>query len=162
MEYFSEVKKFFEQHRFQPPCGCSTLEIDEFEKIVGFKLPKAYKAYLALMGKDYKGVMRGTDCFIDHAIENTKYLPELLAENNVRFNLAENYLAFFCHQGYIIAWLNLPKEDENPGYYFYSEGTTDCPVEEKNFAEFISTDIIGNAKIDLELRKYKRWWQFWK
>ncbi len=162
MRYFDDIEKFLEQNRFEKPVGCSMSEIEELEKKVGFDLPESYKAYLALMGRDYKGIMRGSDCFIDHVIENTEYLSELLQKNNVSYELPKNYLAFFCHQGYIMAWFKLPKENDNPACYFYSEGTTDVPIKHDNFKQFISADIMDNAKIETELKQDKRWWNFWK
>jgi len=162
IEYFSDIQNHFAQNMLKKPVGCSESEIIELEKNVGFDLPDAYKAYLRLMGRDYKGVLCGTDCYVDHVLENTEYLPELLAENNIEFKLPKNYLAFFCHQGYIIAWFTLPKESENPTCYIFSEGTTDYPQECGRFKQFISSDILGNAKISLELRRAKKWWQFWE
>lgn len=161
-KYFGDVINFFEDKGLPFPKGCTEEEIDLLERIIGFKLPDAYRAYLSLMGNDHNGVMRGTDCFADSVEENTGYLPGLLEENKVKFQLPENYLAFFCHQGYIIAWFELPAESNNPVCYLFSEGSTKEPIEYGGFKQFITKDIMGNAKIEVELKLYKKWWQFWK
>lgn len=162
IEYFKNIENYFGQNGLEKPVGCSASEISQLEERVGFELPDAYKAYLKLMGRDYKGVLCGTDCFIDHVIENNEDLPELLEENNVDYELPENYLTFLCHQGYIMAWFALPKESENPTCYIFSEGTTKVPEECGKFTQFITSDIMGNAKLRLELRRQKKWWQVWK
>jgi hypothetical protein len=98
------------------------------------------------MGKDYEGVFVGSDWFVTSAIDNTKYLPELLAANKVRFQLPEHFLAFFSHQGYMVAWFKLPKEGEDPQVYFYNEGEEmDSPVLEGKFTDFLLKDMKGMA-----------------
>ncbi len=162
IEYFLDIKNQLEQANLEKPIGATEDEINSVQKTIGFELPAAYKGYLSLMGKDYKGVMIGTDCFIGDVTENTEYLPQLLKENSVEFDLAKNYLAFFCHQGYMVGWFNLPKESENPKCYFYSEGSTKKPIEFSSFVEFMSKDIRGNIKLRIEERMQKKWWQFWR
>ena len=167
-EYFNNIDTYFSLNNIRKPDGCSESEIDDLEKKVGFELPRAYKEYLSLMGRDYDGVMCGTDCFVNHATENTEYLSELLKENDLKYALPENYLAFFCHQGYIISWFELPKKNDNPICYYYHEAETTKPIEIGTFSEFMSGDIIGMAnekiecrKIEVELKMNKKWWQFW-
>ena len=162
MKYFDDIMVFFERNGIKKPVGCKQSEIDALEVEVGFTLPEVYKEYLLFMGRDYKGVLKGTDCFIDDAISNTKYLPELLGENKIVFKLPENYLAFFCHQGYIISWFALPCESDNPVCYFFSEGTTENPIEYGRLKQLITKDILDNVKIEIELRATKKWWQVWR
>jgi hypothetical protein len=106
-----EIEDFYKTNKLKKPIGCADSEIFALEKSVGFELPAAYKDYLFFMGNDYNGVMRGTDCFVNNVKENTDYLPELLKENNIEGGLADNYLVFYNHQGYIASWFNLPKEN---------------------------------------------------
>jgi len=161
-QYFLDIEEFFERNDIKKPKGCSEVEISTLEKTVGFELPEAFKEYLRFMGKDYHGVMQGTNCFKEDIAENTKYLPALLEENKLNYHLPENYLAFFCHQGYIMGWFELPKVSDNPMCYFFSEGTTEHPQEYGNFEQFMTTDILSNARIELALKQDKKWWQFWK
>ena len=85
-------------------------------------------------------------------IEYTEYVPELLAENSVNFVLPEHYLAFFGHQGYMVAWFVLPKENDNPLCYFFGEGqmhngqTITKPIIEGTFTEFLFIEIKGTAQ----------------
>ncbi len=162
MRYFDDVKGAFDRNGIKQPIGCSVEEVEELESKIGFSLPAAYKEYLLFMGKDYKGVMVGTDCFITDVVSNTEYLPELLEENNLDYKLPKNYLAFFCHQGYIMSWFALPCAENNPVCYFFSEGTHELPVVYGGFKQFMTKDILGNAKIEVELRSSKKWWQIWK
>src|SRR5574338_874215 len=126
MEY-KYLRKVVELHTkfIQPlkgqPRGCWNIEINSLEKQIGFELPIAYKEYLKFMGRDYDGILCGSNCFITDAIENTKYLPELLAENEIDFILPQHYLAFYSHQGYILAWFELPKINEDPPVWLFIE-----------------------------------------
>jgi len=167
MGYFTEVSEYLDSHGLERPIGSSEQDIVELEEMIGFKLPKAYKAYLELMGQDYDGIMVGTNCFLSDVQSNNEYLPDLLAENGLSsYELPDNYLAFFCHQGYMMAWFSLPCASDDPAATYYFEGTTDSPTEFGLFSDFMKEDMLGNAKLraaDMRFdRMHKRWWQFWR
>ncbi len=167
MRYFKEFTDYLEKHELELPIGCSDKEISDFERSFGYVLPKAYTEYLLLMGQDYDGVMVGTNCFLSDVASNNEYLPDLLEENNLSgYTLPEKYVAFFCHQGYMMAWFSMPSENDDPICSYYFEGTTEKPEEYGTFSEFMKKDILGNAKFRVENKRYekirRRWWQFWK
>jgi len=86
---------------------------------------------------------------------NTEYLPELLKENNIEYTLTEHYLAFFGHQGYLSAWFELPKQNDNPIVYFWGEGQElQKPESQGAFTDFLFRDMVGFASILPKL--YKR------
>lgn len=116
-----EIHKKYVQPFKGEPRHCWEPEIRKLEKDVGFELPLAYKEFLKFMGRDYDGIFCGSNCFINDVIKNTKYLPELLAENEVDFALPPNYLVFSSHQGYVMLWFELPKTDENPPVWLFAE-----------------------------------------
>jgi hypothetical protein len=167
MRYFQEFTDFLQKHDIEPPKGNSLKEISELQTALGCELPEAYKEYLLLMGKDYEGVMVGTNCFLTDVKSNNEYLPELLEENNLsEFTLPEKYVAFFCHQGYMMAWFSIPSNETDPICTYYFEGTIERPKEYGTFSEFMKKDLMGNAKLTIENRRYKKlrrkWWQFRK
>lgn len=138
--FIKPIKK--QLFRFRKPKGCSVQEINELEMSVGFLLPEAYKQYLLYMGKDYQGPLRGTDCFLKHALQNTAYLPDLLDENQNPFELPDNYLAFYSHQGYAMAWFILPKENDNPPVYYWNEGQDlKIPTQFSTFTDFFVNEL---------------------
>lgn len=167
MKYFNEVSNFLKDNSFAQPIGCSVQEIDTLEASLGFSLPEAFKEFLYLMGKDYGGIMVGTNCFVSDIEANIKYLPEFLEENQLsNYILPDKYVVFFCHQGYMMAWFAVPFENEDPICTYYFEGTMEKPEEYGSFSEFMKYDILGNAKLRVENQLFekinKKWWQFWK
>jgi hypothetical protein len=48
-----------------PVRGASVEDIADLERALGFGLPATYTEFLAWMGRDYLGVLSGTDCFVD-------------------------------------------------------------------------------------------------
>lgn len=150
--YFGEIIEFYRLHKFDKPVGCSLEDIAIFEANIGFPLPDAYKDYLELMGMDYQGVMRGTDCFLKHINDNNDWLPDLLNENKVNYKLPKNYLTFFSHQGYIMSWFDLPILAPDPDVYVYAEGQMKEPELKGNFSNFMTQEILGMASICLKLR----------
>ena len=155
-DFIAEIKEFHQKF-VRPykgnPKGSSSRQIDELEKNFGFELPLSYKQYLAFMGNDHRGVFVGCDWFAKDVIENTKLVPDLLAENEVVFNLPENYLCFFSHQGYMAAWFELPKLNDNPQVWFFNEGSEMTePIIEGVFTEFLLEDMRGLASVLPKLR----------
>lgn len=149
IDYLAEVKEFY-RFSIEPfkgkPKGCWDFEIRALEKSFGFDLPLAYKQYLALMGKDKNGVFTGSDCFIWHVDDNTAWLPELLAENHISFELPKNYLCFFSHQGYIVSWFELPKKNDNPLIWLYQEGNMNEPMLKDKFTDFLLVHLQSFAE----------------
>lgn len=144
MDYLSETKKFYRRHvsRFRKPKGCGPELIENLEKEIGFRLPEAYKQFLQWMGCDFNGIFVGSDIFLRDVIPNTKYLPQLLKENELDHDLPEKYLAFFSHQGYVMAWFALPKESENPPVWFWGEGQRlSKPIKFESFTDFLSEQM---------------------
>jgi hypothetical protein len=73
-------------------------------------------------------------------------VPELLTENNIPFELPEHYLCFFSHQGYMAAWFELPKVNDNPPFWFYNEATDMYkPVVEGSFTDVLLKDMRSLA-----------------
>ena len=119
------------------------------------------------MGKDYDGVMVGTNCFITDIESNNRYLPDLLEENGLSdYALPENYCAFFSHQGYMMAWFAIPNQEDDPLVSYFFEGTTKEPEIGMKFSEFMGKDLMGNAKLFAAEKRFnrtrKRWWRLWK
>ncbi|HEY9404058.1 MAG TPA: SMI1/KNR4 family protein [Pyrinomonadaceae bacterium] len=147
IDYLAGIKAFHRAH-VEPykgkPKGCWDFEIRRLEKSFGCELPLAYKQYLKWMGKDYRGIFVGCDWFITDVENNTELVPELLAENNVSFQLPAHYLCFFSHQGYMAAWFELPKVDDDPPSWFYNEAANmDQPLIEGRFTEILLKDMSG-------------------
>ena len=159
-KYLNEIIEFHEKYVQPykgPAVGCTNAEIEGLEKQLGFELPTAYKEYLKFMGKDYQGVFVGSDWFIKHVVSNTEWVPELLKENEIKFELPQNYLAFFCHQGYLTAWFELPKLAENPPVWFFTESEEDkLPYIFGTFTQFLLEDMRGMASFLPQSYEWKR------
>jgi hypothetical protein len=98
------------------------------------------------MGKDYNGIFVGCDWFITNVEEITALVPDLLKENNISFDMPEHFLCFFSHQGYMAAWFELPKLDDNPPAWFYYEAMNmDRPILEARFTDVLLKDMRGLA-----------------
>jgi len=160
--YFEDIKRGLDQGNLEPPVGCTNAEIEALEKALGFTLPSSYKDFLVVFGRDYYGLLCGSECFIDHVIGNNEYLPEILAENGIEFELPDNYLAFYCHQGYIISWFELPAKSDNPECYIYHEANTPHPESVGSFVRYMHEDLVALLALGLELRRKPKWWQIWK
>lgn len=150
MDYLGEIKKFHSLN-VEPfkgkPKGCSPDEIRALEQSFKFELPLAYKQFLEWMGKDYNGIFVGCDWFMGDVASNTEIVPDLLEANGISFELPENYLCFFSHQGYMVAWFELPKLNDNPPVWFYGEGQDlTAPTVPGTFTSFLLQDMRGMAE----------------
>ena len=131
------------------PLGCEPEEVDRLEAELGYSVPAAYREFLLWMGRDRRGVFVGSDCFIEHILENNELLPELLEENNVQFSLPDRYIAFFTHQGYIAAWFPVSGHPD-PISWCFNESTMSAPEEQGPFTAFILAELIANAELTRE------------
>ena len=127
-----------------PARGASVEDIAELERVLGFKLPQTYKEFLEWMGRDYLGVLCGTDWFVDQVPNNNLALPELLHENRVHIQLPEQFVCFLTHQGYVAAWFGLPAADD-PDCWIFAEGRTPEPSACGAFSKFLFEQIHGLA-----------------
>ena len=147
MSKLDNVKAYYRTHfgsEFGEPQGCSVAEVEELERTVGHHLPAAYREFLLWMGNDKDGIFRGSDWFLSDIVENTEYVDELLRENGVDWRPEGAILAFFCHQGYMIAWFDLSTTEDDPPCYFYSEGEDmTVPGQRQRFSEFVLAELEG-------------------
>ncbi len=151
MDYLAQIKEFHRQ-AVEPylgkPRGSSEDEVRKLERQCGFDLPLAYKQYLLWMGNDYEGIFRGSDWFLKDALPNTAWLPQLLDENQLHVELPSHYLAFFDHQGYVIAWFALPSISDNPPVWYFGEGQDmQTPKLFESFTIFLDEFMRKNAAI---------------
>ncbi len=147
MSQIERVKDYYRTHllaRFGKPKGSSNEEVAEIERHIGHPLPGAYKEYLLWMGNDKEGVFRGSAWFASDVARNTEYVTQLLRENNIDWRPDGPILAFFSHQGYMIAWFDVPADDDDPRCYFFSEGKGMIePREEGRFSEVLLAELEG-------------------
>lgn len=149
VDHLASIKAFYAQNVFPllgSPVGCDASEIAELESDLGFTIPLAYRQYLSWMGRDHDGIFVGCDWFLKNVRPNTEFLPGLLAENEVVWELPTYFLVFMGHQGYIAAYFELPAVDEDPPVFLYSEcNESNVVTREGTFTEFLLRDLSGMA-----------------
>lgn len=137
--------KAFHRAEIEPLCGmargCNEPEIVQLERDLGEALPAAYREYLLWMGHDNKGPFVGTNAFVDDVLKNNAWLPGLLAENNIAFELPKRYVTFYMHQGYVAGWFHLPTPEPDPLCWLFSEGQTQTPEFRGSFSSFILAEM---------------------
>lgn len=126
---------------FGPPVGCTEAQINELERSLAGPLPLAYREYLKWMGADHQGPFRGSDWFARNVLENTAYVPELLRENGVSWELPAVFLSFFCHQGYMCAWFDLLDAEDDPMCWMFREVDMPQPKLVGVFSAFLLREL---------------------
>jgi SMI1 / KNR4 family (SUKH-1) len=141
----SKSKQYYDENlisKFGKPIGASLSDIDKIEHDMGLSFPESLKQYLLWAGKHSKGPLIGTDCFNSDMKENTEYLPEFFEENNLVHPQNEKFVAFYSHQGYVLAWVYLTGEDD-PVVYYFAEGSTDLIDTVNSIDEWFYEDLAG-------------------
>lgn len=93
-----------------------------------------------------------------NVLNNTKHLPRWLAKLELGFQLSDDYIAWFCHQGYTYAWFSLPAEGDDPEIWWFTEillddpEAFDPPKEAKpqivgKFSDWLFNIMQANAKL---------------
>jgi hypothetical protein len=132
------------------PVGASKIEIARLEESLRVSLPSGYARFLEWMGNDSDGVFRGTHIFINHVVENTRYLEEQLDAGEILWSATGRSVCIYSHQGYALAWFDLPVDNEEaPECHFYFEGH---PVRRIDFWGFIFNELRTLARPRAEHR----------
>lgn len=121
--------------------SCTEDEIRKIENRYNVILPKSYKNFLLLMGKDAGVFMKGSSVFYDEVFELRSWASDLIMENDLK-PLPDNSFVFWMHQGYQLAFFKIG-EGDNPFIYYYSEGKSqiDYLKTEYTFIEFLRIQL---------------------
>ncbi len=144
---FNHLKKTIEFHEksIRPQKGvargCSDSEIEYLEKYFGFELPISYKQYLKFMGKDYQGIFKDQNWFIDTVIENTKNLSHLIKNSQIEDKFSDDYLAFYSNQNNLFVFFVLPKTSENPRVWIYDSENDSYLEKIESFTDFLFDEM---------------------
>src|ERR671930_627899 len=102
--------------------GCTQIEIENLERIVGNQLPIAYRQFLLAIGRGAGAFLKGTDVFYDQVATLTDEARVLLAENGMQDELPEDAFVFYMHQGYEFGYFRIG-DGADPPVYQYVEGS---------------------------------------
>lgn len=147
MRALDELRAFHDRHVapiIGPPVGASESDVQSLERALGTSMPTDYREFLLWFGADHKGVLRGSDCFVNQIKANTEALPELLEDNGMKDLLPPNYVCPFMHQGYIAAWFAVPTEEDDPPAFIFNEGQVGNGIQSgKTIMQLFLQDIVG-------------------
>lgn len=147
MRAIDELRAFHARHVapiIGPPIGASESDVQSLERALGASMPADYREFLLWFGADYKGVLQGSDCFVNQIVANTEALPELLEDNGMKDLLPPNYVSPFMHQGYIAAWFAVPADEDDPPAFSFNEGQVRNSIESgKTIMQLFLQDIVG-------------------
>lgn len=101
--------------------GCTPNELDALEGRLGSKLPRRYREWLGLVGKQRKGPLTGTACRYGDLVGLTDSLPGFLEAVGCEHPLPTRFLCFYSHQGCAVAWVDLAGGYDDPVCWFWSE-----------------------------------------
>lgn len=122
--------------------GVTVDDLAEMERKLDLKLPLSLKAYLLWGGNHSDGPLIGTDCCASDILDNTEYLQEFLDENSLANPRGNDFIVFYSHQGYVLAWI-YASDGDNPEVYYFAEGTTQTIVKEATIDEWFYKDLSG-------------------
>lgn len=95
--------------------GCSDDEIEEICRAQDVeRVPEDYRAFLALAGRESRGLGVGTDMFYPFLVETKAWMQDALRNNGGPFSLPPRAFVFASHQGY--------------NYWFLEDAHSEVPV----------------------------------
>lgn len=121
----TNTRQLYDQHfknRLGDAKGATIDDIAQLSKSLGMGIPLSLRAFLLWGGKHFDGPFIGSDCFAPDITSNTHYLNEFLAENKLSNPKGKDYIVFYNHQGYALAWV-YASDGDNPEVYYFVEGT---------------------------------------
>ncbi|MAU12116.1 MAG: hypothetical protein CL607_20005 [Anaerolineaceae bacterium] len=124
--------------------GCSEQTIKKIkEKQKIDYMPKAFLAYLEVMGTSSGGIFAGSDAGAQAmlAFDMNTEAKEILKEKNVIDTALDNSIVFYMHQGYVFFFIRTDEGDNPPTYMYMEEmREEDCKIEKiaDSFLDFLS------------------------
>jgi hypothetical protein len=155
MPYLDEVKQILAENpslnlsgHFYP---CSKEEVVELERLIGFKLPLAYKEFLFWSGKGLGSFEIGSEFYYDQdLIDLQRMAKDLLTDNNAPFELPDDAFVFWGHQGYQFAFFRASEGDNPPIHYYIEAGEGEKEEIKWNyqahFTDFLITEMRDQAR----------------
>ncbi|HTE18603.1 MAG TPA: SMI1/KNR4 family protein [Armatimonadota bacterium] len=113
---------------------CSALQILEVEEDQDVELPRAYKAFLQVMGGG-AAMFEGTDYCYPEILGLRDHAEYLLLTNSV-VPLPEDAFVFMMHQGYQFSFIR-SSEGDDPPVYHYMDGDPSYQQVAETFTGYI-------------------------
>jgi hypothetical protein len=132
--------------------GCSTAELDALEKQAGVKLPRAYREFLATMGKSAGEFLCGSDFLYADLPPLRAIAEELVSESEVPLALDPADFVFQMHQGYTFLFFRCEVSDDPPVYLFVDDRTSFERVTE-SFSSWLMLAADDEIEAAAALRK---------
>lgn len=150
-------KERYDERFYSPelaPIGASEQEIQELETGLGLRIADVHREFLLWMGKDRAGIFSDEQWYLDQIVPMTKALPALLKRGGFAPPLVD-YVCFYNHQGYAMAWYLLPARAEDPEIYLYVEGDDEfgSPAIWGTFSSWIEENLNTHTLDVLEQRE---------
>jgi hypothetical protein len=130
--------------------GCSRSEIKEIRELSVYPLPKAYIAFLSVMGWGAGHFLTGIDVFYPQVLRIREGAEALLDEDGSPFNLSPNHFVFSMHQGYQFNYFDAGAGEDDPAVYDYIEGEMEGKLPVKiadRFSEYLLLRVKDHEKI---------------
>jgi SMI1 / KNR4 family (SUKH-1) len=116
--------------------GCSESEIKSLEMKLAFRLPDAYREFLAVMGKRAGGFCRGSDMLYHAFWEAQNAMASYLEESDKPLSLPEKAIVIQSHQGYQFFILSA-SEGANPPVRVFGDGVDGLQQFSTTFTEWL-------------------------
>ena len=149
MSYIEASKTLYESRlrtRYGPARGCWLWTIHRLERQLGCRLPAAYREFLRWTGAHHPGPFVGSEWRPSQLARNAAWLPELLAENHLDFQLPTRLLVFFFHGGAAAAWFSLPSVEADPPIWKFYEGSMQHPEQVGTFSQWLLDYLTSVAE----------------
>ena len=125
------------------PVGAFKTDVVALEARLDIQLPEAYREYLLWMGADFRGVLQGSDCFINQVEANAEGLADLLEENELP-KLPYKPIVFFLHQGYIACWFKASDQSADPEVFSFNESDKASGIRSLGpFSEWLYNELLS-------------------
>lgn len=139
-----KLKWHFKNALKYEPVGATKEDIEQLERQLDVTLPRDYREFLLFMGRDHAGILRGSDCFVGHIVENNVVaLPYLLQEYNLSDQIPERYICPYSHQGCEVAWFEWPTEQDDPTIYVFSESKPELGIHRSELGIPHAGSLVG-------------------
>ncbi|HZZ81139.1 MAG TPA: SMI1/KNR4 family protein [Gemmataceae bacterium] len=135
--------------------GCTEDEIRQLEEGSKFRLPAAYRSFLARMGKSAGRMFVGSDAFFDILVQVQAWTQDMLAEAGHPGIIPPDAFTFLMHGGYIVLFFRTSEGDDPLVYRLNQSDTVSIKIADR-FSEFLVAEAdrcVAMRAMRAEFRK---------
>ena len=132
--------------------GCTEQQIKSIEDKLSLRLPRCYRDFLSVMGREAGEFLVGTDYSFPKVLDFRSEAENLLRTTPSNFLLAQDLFVFMFHQGYTFLFFNCHDDSDDPPVFMFTEADKEPSRVSDSFSAWLLIAVADDIAAWRELK----------